>query len=79
MTREALKKIVNTFKISCRGIDTYDKPVLSKRKSELVLVGIYEDGTSQVFCRYRDGRVKCDLDKECDDRDRGTCPYKLGR
>ena len=77
MAKTLTKKIFKSFKGKCRGTDMNRNPVLKKEDAELIFINIYSDGTPEVFCRYREGGIRCNVSKKSDPRDNGLCPYMI--
>lgn len=67
-------KLVQAFKIECRGADIKGNYMLTNSNSETAIVKIFDDGDSRVLCRYREG-MRCNLAAKPDTRDNGICHY----
>ncbi len=72
------EKVIGAFKLKCKGIDRRGEHLLTKDKEESIIVTIYENGLSKVFCRHRKGPIYCNLaQQEFEIRENGVCPYKV--
>ncbi len=77
MVETLTKKLFRSYKDKCRGVDIKGNPVLSKKDAETYFLNIFNDGTREVFCRYREANTHCNISKEEDSRDNGYCHYMI--
>ncbi len=77
MEKTLTKKLFRSYKDKCRGADIEGNPVLPKKDAETYFLNIFNDGTREVFCRYREERVRCNVSKKSDPRNNGLCHYMV--
>ena len=77
MAETLTKKLFSSYKDKCRGADIRGNPVLFKKDAEIYFLNIFNDGTREVFCRYRGENAHCNVSKKEDPRDNGFCHYMI--
>jgi hypothetical protein len=69
------KLLIKAFHLKCKGSDEDGRPFFQTGSGEDAIVEVYKDGHSEVICRYRQGKIQCNLCGHPDDRDNGICVY----